>query len=402
MERDTYSVLFYVKRTKIKKNGKLPIYARITINAQRAEFVVDQEIDESNWDKHKGLARGNSKDSKVVNNYLEEVKLKLRSAKIEMEKEHETITAENLKNWYFGKKSNTHTLLGLFDEHNKKCEELIGNGYVQPTVGRYMRTRRYVEEIIRKEYHKSDLQLDEVNNMFIKKFEHYLKVEKKCAHNTMVKYTKNLKKIIRIALANGYMSKDPFANIRFRWEPVDVGYLTEDELQTVKSKEFSISRLEQVRDVYLFCCFTGLAFIDMVNLKDSDIVVQNGKKWIQKKRQKTNSLSTIPLLPPAEALLEKYKNCNQNKSKDCLLPAISNQKMNAYLKEIADLCGINKNLSTHTARHTFATTVTLSNQVSIEVVSKMLGHSSINMTKRYARVVDTLISKDMEKVYAIY
>lgn len=402
MERANYNVLFYVKRTKMKKNGCLPIYARITMNGQRAEFVLEKEIEEGNWDSIKGEAKGNSKQARVVNGYLEDVKLKLREAKNEMEKGNEAITANTLKSRYFGVNPNKYTLISLFDEHNSKCEDLINNGYVKKTVDRYKRIKRYLIELINKEYAKNDLMLDEVNNMFVQKFEHYLKTEKKCAHNTTIKYIKHLKKITNIALANGWMKKDPFANIRYKWEPVQVGYLTEDELQKIKNKEFSIKRLEQVRDVYLFCCFTGLAFVDMESLKESDIIVQNGKKWIQKRRQKTNSLSTIPLLPPAEAILEKYKAQRATFDNGKLLPVITNQRMNSYLKEIADLCGIEKNLSTHTARHTFATTVTLSNQVSIEVVSKMLGHSSINMTKRYARVVDTLISKDMEKVYAIY
>lgn len=402
MERETYSILFYVKRTKIKKNGMMPIYVRITVNKKRAEFVLEREIEESNWDSSKGQAKGNSKPSKLVNDYLDDVKLKFRRIKLEIEQEKETLTAETLKNWYFGNKLNCYTLLSLFDEHNKKCEDLINNGYVKKTVDRYKRIKGYVADLIKKEYQKDDLKLDEVNNMFIQKFEHYLKTEKRCVHNTTIKYIKHLKKIINIAIANGWITKDPFASIRYKWDPVDVGYLNEEELRNIQNKSFSIKRLEQVRDVYLFCCFTGLAFVDVESLCLNDIITIHGKKWIQKKRQKTKSISTIPLLPPAEELIKKYTEHQVRNTKGLLLPVISNQRMNSYLKEIADLCGIEKNLSTHTARHTFATTVTLSNQVSIEVVSKMLGHSSINMTKRYARVVDTLISKDMEKVYAIY
>ena len=203
-------------------------------------------------------------------------------------------------------------------------------------------------------------------------------------------------------MANGWLKVDPFATIKFHFDQVDMDFLTKEELDTVIKKQFKIERIQQVKDVYLFCCFTGLAFIDVKNLSYSEIEDVNGKLWIKKRRQKTKNWCNIPLLEPAVQIMNKYKNhpvCIKN---DRVLPVLSNQKMNAYLKEIADLCGIDKKLSTHTARHTFATTVTLSNHISIEVVSKMLGHSSINMTKKYARVVDDLISKDMMKIQDKY
>jgi site-specific recombinase XerD len=233
-------------------------------------------------------------------------------------------------------------------------------------------------------------------------FEYYLKTTRNCCNNTTIKYIKNFKKIIRIALANGWMKSDPFVNIKYHLDDVDLAYLTEDELNTLMKKQFRVERLQQVKDIYLFCCFTGLAFIDVKNLHYEDIEEKNGMLWIKKKRQKTKNWCNVPLLGPAVSLMNKYKSnpiCLKN---GLVLPVLSNQKMNAYLKEIADLCEINKNLSTHTARHTFATTVTLANQISMEVVSKMLGHTSINMTKKYARVVDDLINRDMQKIYGRY
>jgi len=222
----------------------------------------------------------------------------------------------------------------------------------------------HVERFIKQRYKRDDMALYEITPMFISDFEFYLKTTRKCCHNTTVKYIKNFQKIIRIALANG--------------------------------------RIQQVKDTYLFCCFTGLAFIDVKSLVSSDIETKGDTFWIKKRRQKTKNWCHVPLLPPAVQIMNKYKNHPYCQRTGCVLPVPSNQKMNEYLKEIADLTGIDKNLSTHTARHTFATTVTLANHISIEVVSKMLGHSSINMTKKYARVVDDLIQRDMQKIYGKY
>ena len=246
------------------------------------------------------------------------------------------------------------------------------------------------------------MKLSELSPAFIKDFEFYLKTERQCGHNSATKYLKNFKKITRIAMTNGWLKDDPFKNTKFHLDKVDMDFLSKEELDTLIHKKMVVGRLNQVKDVYLFCCFTGLAFIDVKNLKLADIEDKSGQLWIKKKRQKTKNWCNIPLLGPAAQIMEKYKNnpfCLKN---NVIFPVLTNQKMNAYLKEIAAVCGIDKNLSTHTARHTFATTVTLSNQVSIEVVSKMLGHSSINMTKKYARVVDDLISKDMQKIYSKY
>lgn len=402
MERAIYSVIFYAKKSKRKKNGNLPVYGRITTNGIRSEFVVQGEVNEKDWDFERGCAIGNSKDSRELNSFLELQRVKIREEKIYMEEHKISITASSLRDRYLGKDVKEKTILELFDDHNDKCKKLSNVDFAPGTVLRYFTCRKHLADFMMIKYKKSDIAIDEIKPMFISDFEFYLKYTRKCCHNTATKYIKNFKKIVRIALANGYMKKDPFASVKFRLDDVDMAYLTKEELNILRYKEFHFERLQHVKDVYLFCCFTGLAFVDVKSLTDSEIIQKDGRKWIQKKRQKTKNLCSIPLLPAAIEILEKYQNHQMCIKKGLVLPVSSNQKMNAYLKEIADLCGINKNLSTHTARHTFATTVTLSNQVSMEVVSKMLGHSSINMTKRYARVVDTLISKDMEKVFAIY
>ena len=402
MKRATFTVLFYIKRTKKLKDGTSPIYARITVNSQRAEFSLQQSIQEDQWNKEKGCVRGYSKTAKLLNSSFDVVKRKLHDTKIVLEEQGRKVSAIGLKNVYLGIDNNDKTILGIFKEHNERCKSLINIDFAPGTYDRYNTCYHHVKKFIDFMYHRNDMPLNEMSPVFVKDFEFYLKTERNCAHNTATKYLKNLKKITRIALSNGWMKVDPFSNTKFHLNEVDMDFLTKEELDMMMSKKFDIERLQQVKDVYLFCCFTGLAFVDVKSLNYSDIEDKDGKFWIKKRRQKTKNWCNIPLLGPAVQFMEKYKNHPISIKNNTVFPVLTNQKMNAYLKEIADLCGINKHLSTHTARHTFATTVTLSNQVSIEVVSKMLGHSSINMTKKYARVVDDLISKDMQKIYGKY
>jgi site-specific recombinase XerD len=384
------------------KDGTAPVFARLTVNGQRAEFSLQKSIYDELWDHKNGKALGQTKLAKEFNSYLDFVRSKMLLKKRELEESNIDITAYVLRDYYLGIDNSDQTILTIFKEHNDKCEGLINKDFAPGTVERYKTCYKHVSNFIKTKYKRDDIHLNEINPMFIRDFEYYLKVTRKCCNNTTVKYIKNFKKIILIALANGWMKANPFVSIKFRLDDVDLAYLDEVELNALMNKEFSIERVQQVKDVYLFCCFTGLAFVDVKSLKAEDIIQKENDPWIKKQRQKTKNWCHIPLLPPAMHILEKYKNNPICQKKGLLLPVLTNQKMNAYLKEIADITGINKSLSTHTARHTFATTVTLANQVSMEVVSKMLGHSSINMTKKYARVVDDLIQKDMHKLDGLY
>jgi site-specific recombinase XerD len=402
MKRASFGVLFFIKRAKKHKNGKLPVYARITINGLRAEFVVQASVEEILWDNKLGKVNGTSKQAKEVNTFLESVKVNIVLKKRELEETGQQITALQLRTAFIGIDLAAHTIMGVFKEHNEMVKGLVNKDFAPGTLERYNTCYKHVEDFIKLKYKRSDMSLFEINPMFIRNFEYYLKTTRDCSNNTTIKYIKNFKKIIRIAMANGWMKEDPFRTIKYHLDEVDMAYLTEEELKLLMNKHFELERLQLVRDTYVFCCFTGLAFVDVASLKYTDIEDKSGKLWIKKKRQKTKNWCTIPLLEPAIQLMDKYKENPRCIANGYVLPVLSNQKMNAYLKEIADLCGINKNLSTHTARHTFATTVTLSNQVSMEVVSKMLGHSSINMTKKYARVVDDLVSRDMQKLVGMY
>lgn len=280
---------------------------------------------------------------------------------------------------------------------------MVGKDIAPATLTRYETTLMHVQGLIQTKYRQQDILLQSVNHEFIKNFEHYLKTVRNCGHNTTVKYIRNLRKIIRIALSNDWLKKDPFRSISYRLKEVNRAYLTDTELKLLLNKEFSNERLRRIKDIFLFSCFTGLAFSDVKSLTRENITIGiNNQKWLRTKRKKTGNPSEIPLLDVPNAIINKYENDPICLLEQKLLPVGSNQKMNEYLKEIADLCGINKNLSTHTVRHTFATTVTLTHGVSMEAVSKMLGHSNIATTKQYARIVDTLIINEMKKVQQLY
>ena len=286
----------------------------------------------------------------------------------------------------------------VFREHNDKCRALMGINFAPGTVERYDTSLRLVKEFMRKTYKKEDCFLDEVSRQFVEDYELHLKTVRKCSHNTTTRYLANFKKIVRIALAKGWMKKDPFAQIRFHLDPVEREFLEKQELKAMLNKEISIIRLAQVRDIFCFCCLTGLAFTDVQQLKPEHLVADiHGKIWIRKARQKTKNMCNIPLLDEAQKIIDRYKDHPYCQTHGVLLPVCSNQKMNSYLKELADICGIRKNLSTHCARHTFAT-LTLASGATIDNVAKMLGHANVNMTRHYAKVLDSSIMRDMEIV----
>jgi len=239
-----------------------------------------------------------------------------------------------------------------------------------------------------------DIAVSQVNHVFVSEYDFYLRSVRKCNNNTTVKYIKNFKKIILICLASGYITANPFLNHKPKLKPVNRTALTLEELKLLENKTFSIDRLENVKDTFLFCCYTGLAYADVSALKAANILKGiDGEMWLHTFRQKTLTATKVPLLQSALELIAKYK--GHRKCKQQIFPLISNQKTNAYLKEIADLCGIHKELTFHIARHTFATTVTLSNGVPIDTVSKMLGHTNIRTTQLYAKTLEQKISDDM-------
>lgn len=396
MDRNYFSILFFIKKSKLLKNGEAPICLRITINGQRAEVQIKRSVEVSLWNSNKECAIGKERKHQELNHYLETVRTKVLRIHRELEQDGKPITAEILKRHFYGEGESPKMLLEVFREHNKKYRELLDKDVVLGTVLRYERTVRYLEEFMKEKYRFSDIPLKNINQEFVKEFEHFIKTEKDCAQNATVKYLKNLKKIIRNALVNKWMDDDPFVEIRFHQTASNREFLTEEELNKLIEKEFTILRMEVVRDIFVFCSLTGLAFTDMQHLKPEHIFRDmDGSYWIRKTREKTDNMCNIPLLDLPMKLIHKYQNHPECVRKGVVMPVPCNQRMNSYLKEIADICGIQKTLSTHIARHTFAC-LAIANKVSTESIAKMLGHTDIRTTKIYARVLDRTVSDEMQ------
>ena len=384
MERNYFSILFFITRTKLLKNGEAPICLRITVNGKRAEVQIKRSVEVNKWNNQKECAIGRDNKTLELNHYLETVRTKILRIHRQLEQDNKPITAEILKCHYYGESETPKMLLEVFKEHNQKCSELIGKDYVRATVMYYERTARYLSEFIKQNHRLSDIPLKDIDYNFIQAFEHFVKTVKNCQQNATVKHLKNFKRIIRIALLNHWIISDPFAEIHFKQTPTNRDFLLEEELQLILRKQFNIPRLETVKDIFIFCCFTGLAFTDVQHLTPEHILCDNkGEYWIRKPREKTTNMCNIPLLEIPLKLIDKYKHHPECERKNIVFPVPSNQRMNSYLKEIADLCGIKKNLSTHVARHSF-TCIALANKVSMESIAKMLGHSNIKTTKIYA------------------
>lgn len=396
MKTNYFSLLFFIRKTRLLKNSEAPICLRITVNGKRAEMQLSRSVEVSNWNQAKECAIGKDARSKELNYYLESIRTKIFSIQREMLMDEKILNPKLILNRFNGHDDSKKMLLEVFREHNKQCRELLDKDYVLGTVLRYERTVTYLEELIKKDFQVLDIPIKDVDNKFIRSFEHYVKTQKGCAQNAAIKYLKNLKKITKQALSNNWISVDPFKDIKFSIENSNRDFLLEDEVRLLLDKEFAIERLERVRDVFVFCCFTGLAFTDVQNLRKEHIFKDSfGEWWIRKPREKTNTMSRVPLMDIPMKILKKYESNIECVAEEKLLPVPSNQRMNSYLTEIADACGIKKKLTTHVARHSFACIV-LANGVSIEVISKMLGHTDTKTTKIYAKMVDKTISKEMQ------
>lgn len=402
--RSTFSLLFYIKKHRASKDGEAPIYLRITLNKKSTELSIHRSIDINLWDSENGTVIGNSKISKEINNYLFSIKSSIFEHYKDLRESEKDLSPQSIKFAFLGIELNKgKKIIELFETHNADMKKLKGIDFAAETVKRYHTSLNHTQNYIRFKYKCEDLYLVDLKMDFILGFEMYLKTVRKCNHNSTMKYLKNFRKIINIAILNGYLKNDPFMNYKIKLKKVDKGFLNDEELDILINHKFEFKRLDEIRDCFLFSCFTGLAYSDLKRLNKLHIVTgTDGGKWIKINRLKTETLSSIPLLSVSRKLIEKYKDndyCNLNK---ILLPVKSNQKMNAYLKEVSTICGFDKELTTHLARHTFATTVTLNNDIPIESVSKMLGHSSIATTKIYARLLDKKVGRDMFKLNSIY
>jgi integrase len=394
--KTNFSLLFYLKRPKDYTTGVAPIYLRITVNGKRAELATGKECEPEQWNSKTGHIRGTKEDTKTCNAYLDKMKAGVTAVYTTLFLQDDEVTTESVKCKYLGKAEKPHTLVEAIILHNKNMKALVGKDYAPGTLKRFEVLERHVLDFLSFHYRKNDINIKSIEHEFISAFDFYLRTEKANTNNTAIKHLKNLGKIVRICMSNKWISADPFFGYKLKSKDVHRNYLTAIELQKIAEKEFTTVRLSQVRDFFLFSCYTGLSYADVQNLKPSDIGIgADGERWIVTYRQKTNTRAAIPLLPVAQEILDRYKDhpvcINQGKA----LPISSNQKMNEYLLEIAALAGVEKTLGNRIAKRTFATTVTLMNGVPIESVSKMLGHTNLRTTQLYAKILDEKVADDM-------
>jgi len=388
------AILVYLKSRKNAKRES-PIYLRVTVDGKRIEKSLNRSIDSKRWDNSKKEGKGNTEEIRGLNQFLLSVKHNILMAGQELVNNNVSVTVETLMNKYNGVEEKTHTLIEVIEYENKRIKRLVEVG----TYKKYVTVLGHVKKYLKHQYNLTDIDIKKIDYQFVTDFDYYLRTEKSIANNSTIRVVNTLKKIVRITLDKGWIDKDPFLNYKVKKEKVETGFLTQDEIDTIYKKEFTIKRLEEVRDVFIFCCYTGLAYIDVKMLSEDDIVKDmDGDKWININRKKTDTISKIPILPIAQDLLDKYKDDAFVLNSGKLLPVLSNQKMNAYLKEIGDVSGVSTKLTSHLARHSFATTIALTNGLPIETLSKVMGHKSLNMTLHYGKLLDIKMSGDVKKL----
>ena len=395
MVRSSFAILFFIRDSRVRKDGTASIEVVLTVNGERCAFSTGKKVKSCNWDKTKQQVKGKDKEAQSLNNYLKAIRAKLYQKEAELLDRGFVITAELLRDAYFDKVESLKekSLFEVFEEHNKEQEKLVGNGVSKATLWVSVYTIRLLREFVQQKYKREDLYLRELNLNFIQSFHSFLRIDKGMAQNSSTKHLKLLKKIINLSVANSYMAFNPFSTYKVEREPVDIDFLDEEELRKIINFDTPLPRLERAKDMFLFGCFTGLSYIDIKTLTPEHFEKDSaGRIWIKKRRVKTGVLSRIPLLPIAKLILDKYKGGEK------LLPIQDPADINKYLKDIAILCGINKRICFHTSRHTFASTVTLANNISLEVVSKMLGHTNTRMTAHYAKLIDKCIGEQMDKL----
>ncbi|MBE9586288.1 site-specific integrase [Mucilaginibacter sp. JRF] len=393
-------------RAEREKDGKAPVYMGLTVNGSKSYLALKSlQVNLIHWDISRGCAYANTKQGKKINNYLDDLRLTVKEHYRQIELKGYRVTIDLLKNAFFGivKEEQPITFADLLSYHNEQATTLLAEG----TMRHYYVTQRYLIKFFQLKFNSDNINLTDLDYKFIADFELFLYNHKPKDHqkpmdtNGVLKHLIRLKKMVNLAVNLKWITSNPFAGFKMSRKTVDKEFLNEWELKAVENKYFEISRLNLVKDMFIFACYTGLAYIDMINLKLENIVTgSDGEKWIRTFRQKTLVPVNTPILPNALRIIERYKENIRAEATGTIFPVISNQKINSYLKEIADHTGVRKNITFHVARHTFATTITLSNGVPIETVSKMLGHSKLATTQIYARVLEKKISDDMAALRA--
>lgn len=395
-----FSILFWLKKSKMNKQGLVPIWARITVDGQRSEFSTQRQIFPKFWDGKNNKVIEDYSEAGVINDFLTLVKADIIRHYNMLLSAGEIVTADDVKRSYKGFKEVKKTFLQLFDQFNQQLlERKEINDLSHGRYKRFLILYGKCVDFIKWKFGRSDIPLEELKLNFIVEFGHYLKTTKRIGHNTVMKYTKDLKQVMKYGVMLEYMASNPFESFKCTIKKPKREFLDKEELELLQKKKFNVSRLEEVRDCYLFSCYTGYAYSDAEALTIDDVCIGiDGELWIIRNRKKTNTTENVPLLPIPHQIIQKYKNHKYCKATKKLLPMNSNQRYNAYLKEVADLCGIKKKLTTHTARHTFATTVLLMNDVPMETAMELLGHTDIRTTQIYGKIVQKKVSNDMKKL----
>lgn len=393
----TFSILFWINTARAKED-QAELYARISVNGKRVNLSLKEKVPVSQWDNIKLNVKGSSVKANQLNDYIETTRNEIFQSYRDLKSSGAHITAQAVKARYLGEDQQYPTMQQLMDYHNEKNRHILH----RDTQKHYRTSQKYILEYVKKEYKKPDCDLRDLNYGFIVGFENFLRSYKpnhyqpSIANNTVMKHIERLRKMVTMALHMEWIPRDPFVKFKPKHIKTDRDYLNEDELHRIGALSCPLERLTLVRDLFVFSCYTGIAFGDLVLLTKKSITTgEDGNLWIVINRKKTFNQVKVPLLPKAMAIITKYENSIRAEINQTLFPKLSNQKMNSYLKEIAYLCKIQKNLTFHMARHTFATTVTLTNGVPLETVSKLLGHSKIATTQIYARVLEKKVSEDM-------
>ncbi|GAA4304552.1 site-specific integrase [Aestuariibaculum suncheonense] len=398
--KNTFTVIFFTRKSRSNPQ-QLSIYVRITVSGKRSEISLKRSVLVKDWDSNKSRAKGSSVKIKALNAYLDEVFGKLLNCHKELLFEDVIVSSDSIKARYLGEDETSKTLRDLVSYHHDKMGTVLKPG----TMKNYYTTEKYLYEFLQNKRKSKDIYLKQLNYEFVTDFDHYLrhvknsKKELMLSNNGVMKHLERFKKILNLGVKLEWMLKNPFSQFKLKYNKYDRAYLTERELRILESTEFKSERLERVKDCFVFSCYTGLSYVDVKELTVANILrgIDNNL-WIYTKREKTDENVKVPVLPKALDIIKKYSQDKILNKTGNLLPISSNQKTNSYLKEIATDCGIHKNLTFHVARHTFATTVMLSNGVPIETVSKLLGHTKLTTTQIYARVVESKISKDINSL----
>jgi len=398
----TFSVLSIVRKSRSKRQ-LVPIYLRITVDGRRSEISTKEYVDMSKWNSTKGRVKGNSENTRQINTRLETWETKVREHYTQFIRDGITISAQLLKNAVLGRLDANNLLLPYFDHHEKEIKTKIGIDYAKGTHQNYVATYKHIKKYLEQKFKGQSISLKDVNYDFIAGFETYLRMEAGNSNNGALKHLQRLNKVIGLAIKRGDLAINPFVAFKMKKEKVNREFLSIDELQAIEEIELKNATLRKVRDIFIFICYTGLSYSDLKELSELSITKGiDGDLWINFARKKTGMETRIPILPPAMEIIDRYKEHPEAINKGTLLPMMSNQKLNQYLGEIATKCEIHKPVTCHIGRHTFATTITLNNDIPIETVSKMLGHASLKTTQIYAKVLERKISNDMSKLKQMY